>query len=560
MAPGLRTIGIGHAKQEDGTWISVIDLVRGGPRPLPPRDPEPIIYPVHAQREVPLAFPGNEIPDPIPRATEKMAGFPITLTFPRRLSIVDARAWLEDEAGKEIQVWFSSPTRPANEKHARSQQNTICLFPREVLRPGTRYVVHVEARIADNDWSRTWTFTTQPARELTRRIPERALARMNALRQLAGLEPAAFDQELSSACLAHARYLVRHLDRDVDVRLDDERPDLAGFSEEGKAIARRALIRRGGGTGPADAIDWTLASVLNRHLILNPSVKKVGLGTAMQGGVRGWVWVIHVPTTRAKEDRTTLLYPARGQKDVPLHFGREIASMIPGESKEHLAGYGITANFSPLARVKGVSAQLVGADETEVSCWLSTPEMPIKGTGSYKQILLIPKKPLAPATTYTARMQAMVDGVTWSETWSFSTLDFAREQARIAEALVKRMNQIRALAGLGPVTLDEKLSDGCGKHADYIVRNLDHPKLQGLGIHDEDPSLPGATPEGARSGNAAVIALVSDPLDSVDNWLATLYHRLPLLNPRITRIGYGQAMHPTRGWATVLDATSGRSE
>ena len=97
-------------------------------------------------------------------------------------------------------------------------------------------------------------------------------------------------------------------------------------------------------------------------------------------------------------------------------------------------------------------------------------------------------------------------------------------------------------------------------HADYVARNHDHPSAQGLGIHDEDPKLPGATPEGAKAGAAATIASrLLDPAASLDNWMATLYHRLPLLDPQLKRVGYGQTPHPQHGWITVLDVGSGKS-
>jgi uncharacterized protein YkwD len=124
--------------------------------------------------------------------------------------------------------------------------------------------------------------------------------------------------------------------------------------------------------------------------------------------------------------------------------------------------------------------------------------------------------------------------------------------------LCDRLNRGRTLVGLEPVMLDAKLSHGCQQHARYIVSNLDHPNVQGLGIHEEDPSLPGASSEGTQAGHSSVIAVISDPADSVDNWMATLYHRIPLLDPALRRIGYGQELHPFRGWVTVLDATSGK--
>jgi uncharacterized protein YkwD len=193
-----------------------------------------------------------------------------------------------------------------------------------------------------------------------------------------------------------------------------------------------------------------------------------------------------------------------------------------------------------------------------VDCWLSTPQKQLPNTGTYRQILLIPKKPLRPATTYTVSMSADVDGSAWQQTWQFTTADPARYQEEVAGALLRRVNELRALAGAEEVSLDEGLSKGCQLHADYVVRNLDDPRVQGLGVHDEDRNLPGYTKEGAKAGLAAVIAIISDPLDSVEGWMATLYHRIPLLDPQLKRVGYGQALHPFRGWVTVLDSSSGK--
>ncbi len=52
----------------------------------------------------------------------------------------------------------------------------------------------------------------------------------------------------------------------------------------------------------------------------------------------------------------------------------------------------------------------------------------------------------------------------------------------------------------GAVLLDPELSKGCGLHARYLVLNIDHPETQGLGGHDENPKLPGYTPEGQKAG------------------------------------------------------------
>src|SRR5262249_10269636 len=161
---------------------------------VPPIGTEPVLYPVPAQTGVPLAFPGREVPDPLPNAPDKMGGYPITVTFPLSVRVPDARAWLEDETGKEVPVWFSSPTSPDNDDFVRHQANTICLFAKELLQPGMRYVVRVEAKAGTAEWSRTWTFSTHPAEEWQRRMRDYIVPRLNHFRKASGLAPMAIEE------------------------------------------------------------------------------------------------------------------------------------------------------------------------------------------------------------------------------------------------------------------------------------------------------------------------------------------------------------------------------
>lgn len=555
LDPALKSVGIGFAGEEKREAITVLDLQRGGPGAGDPSGA--VLYPAPRQTDVPLAFPGNEIPDPLPDTKDKLTGFPVTATFPARLSVTDASARLEDEEGREVPVWFSSPERPANADHARLQQNTLCLFAKSRLSPGTRYVVHLRAKVGGKDWSRAWSFTTIGPAKADLLMYRRAIDRFNEVRNLAKLKPVRIDADKSKACRAHAAYLARHLDRSPGVRIDEEDPDLAGYTPEGQEVGKRAALRIGGGNGPADAVDWMMASVLNRHLVLNPSLETVGFGAAQQSP-RGWLWVVSLsPQWQRIKGNVATMYPPDGMKDVPLYYGREVREVVPGAAKGHVAGFAVTANFFPAAKVTRARAALFDPDGNEVDCWLSTPEKPLANTGTYKQILLIPKKALAAATKYSAAMSAEADGEPWSAEWSFRTMDPKAKEAAAAKTLCEAVNRARVSAGLEPVVLEEKQSVGCRLHAKYVVRNLDHPKVAGLGIHEEDMSLPDATAEGARAGKSSVIAIISDPLDSVDGWLATIYHRIPLMARDLKRIGYGQELHPTRGWVTVMDA-SGR--
>ncbi len=427
----LKSVGMGFARVE-GKWICVFDFLRGTPerRVAGSGLTRGYLYPVHRQANVPLAFPGNEVPDPLPLAKNRLAGYPITVTFSPRARIPSSQAWLEDESGREIPVWFSSPTQPANEKYARTQGNTLCLFARDALRPGTRYVVHVQASIGKEEWARAWSFTTIAPAEVARLRYERAVARFNEFRRIAGRQPVVLDVEKSKGCLAHAAYLARHLDHVADLDLFDEKTDLPGYSKPGQDAARGALIRLGGGSGPTDAIDWMLTSVLNRHIVLNAPVKSIALGAAQRPG--GFIWVIQLARQFFKDDETRgTIYPAADQKDVPLFFGRELSSLLPGQPKNAVGGFGISANFFPRDSLTNVTAALTDGDGNELPCWLSTAEMPLPGARGFNQILLVPKKPLAPATTYTAAFRAEVAGEPWSRTWSFTTKDSKRFEDKV---------------------------------------------------------------------------------------------------------------------------------
>jgi uncharacterized protein YkwD len=550
---GLLAVGVGFDR-DGGKWVTVVDA----PAAAPVGEKGAVLYPAHRQARVPLAFPGNETPDPLPTLASKVVGYPLTATFPPGVAVPAAEGVLEDEDGQDVPVWFSTPTRPANERFPSSQQNTVCLFARAVLRPGTRYVVWLQGRANGADWARVWTFTTVGPAEVRSRPSERAAARLNRFRAQAGLRPVPLDPALTRACLAHAAYLARHWEHTPGIDVNQERADLPGSTDEGRALAPRTAVRVGGGLGPREAVDWMLSSVPNRALVLNPSLAGVGFGAALHSP-RGWIMVASLPVGRgAGEGPRAVLHPGPGQADVPLFFGRDVAELGRGVPRGAVGGYAVTAAFSPADGVAKVKASLSGPGGQGVGCWLSSPANPLGGMGGANQVVLVPRRPLAAATTFTVSMSAEVAGRPWAQTWRFTTEDPERRQAETARAVVEGVNRARALAGLGAVRLDADLSRGCAAHAGYVVRNLDHPKVQGLGVHQEDAGLPGATPAGAKAGRASVIAVLADPLDSADSWLATLYHRIPLLDPGLKRVGYGQAQHPTRGWVTVLDTGNGK--
>lgn len=555
LARGREFVGIGTARDAKGRVVTVLDGLFASQLAVG-SDPA-VLYPVPAQTRVPLSFPGNEVPDPLPDVKDKLAGYPITVQFQRRARVTAVEALLEDVEGKTVSAHISTPENPANKEFAANQQNTVCLFAKKPLVPGTRYLVRVRARVDGREWSRLWAFATQPETDGIPRMKEAALRQLNAYRKEAGLVSVSEDDAMSFACQAHASYLAQHLDRVPGLSLYEEKESLDGYTKEGAAIGAKCTIRLGGGSGPADAVDWLMTSVLNRNLVLNPTVQRIGLGTAIHAP-RGWIWVLHLPGLRKRGDGPPVVYPGPGQKNVPLFFARDIRELVPDAPRDGRAGFPISVNFFPLAKVTDVQAKLFHSDGNEVPIWVSTPQKRLPGTGNYSQIVLIPKNVLAPASEYRAVVEAQVDGISLSREWIFFTQNPKADELRVGDTLLTQLNAHRRRSGLEPVERDESLSSACRFHVEYIVRNIDNPKTQGLNIHDEDNSLPGYTEAGKQAGKASVIAVISDPIDSIDMWMGTLYHRLPLLDPSLKRIGYAQKQHPIRGWITVLDCNSGR--
>ncbi|HXN13349.1 MAG TPA: FHA domain-containing protein, partial [Candidatus Acidoferrales bacterium] len=117
-----------------------------------------------------------------------------------------------------------------------------------------------------------------------------------------------------------------------------------------------------------------------------------------------------------------------------------------------------------------------------------------------------------------------------------------------------RVNYYRAMVKLPVIVEDPELSTGDRAHTMYIVRNY-HEAIthSGLGaeMHTEDPGKPNFTPEGldaAKSSDMDVWSMrgVSNdpggwgsPTWSIDGWMSLPFHRMPILNPRLTSAGFG---------------------
>ena len=108
------------------------------------------------------------------------------------------------------------------------------------------------------------------------------------------------------------------------------------------------------------------------------------------------------------------------------------------------------------------------------------------------------------------------------------------------KATLDHLVAIREQAGIAKpdVDFDRPASDACRKHAIYLARHADQLE-RWPDAHEEYPDREGFDPEGAWAGGHSVIAPGSrDGKDAIDSWMATFYHRLPLLDPALLRVGY----------------------
>ena len=232
---------------------------------------------------------------------------------------------------------------------------------------------------------------------------------------------------------------------------------------------------------------------------------------------------------------------------------------VPNPDEKAPPGYAVTALFPPGAAVEDVEGGLTDDAGKEVEAYFSSRAHPALPRFPQHAIALVPKAPLHGDACYTVSLSAKVGGEAWRKVWSFRTGgDSGPSDDALAAAALAALNVYRHTVGLPPAALDAELSKGCRSHAVYLVKNIDRPAVQGLGMHEEDASLPGATPEGRRAGKRSVITVEPEADAAVDGWMNTLYHRVPLLNPDLKKIGYGCARLPDQTWVCVLDPGIGK--
>ena len=103
-------------------------------------------------------------------------------------------------------------------------------------------------------------------------VAEQLVEGINRQRKNAGLRQVTADKDLSRACLAHARYLARHLESakkdEVNVHAEDSKQP--GYTIEGERAAGNALIAF---VEPTIALEHWMGRLLSRVALLDPELQ-----------------------------------------------------------------------------------------------------------------------------------------------------------------------------------------------------------------------------------------------------------------------------------------------
>ncbi len=129
------------------------------------------------------------------------------------------------------------------------------------------------------------------------------------------------------------------------------------------------------------------------------------------------------------------------------------------------------------------------------------------------------------------------------------------------------VNEYRTMAGVPPVRENPSLSAGDFAHARYLVKNGRSPEdtaTEGADAHNEQPGNPWFSVEGRRAAHSADVDQWwgtsrrdrPPPRWAIEQWIASTWHRMAILNPRLSEVGYGEFCE-NGNCAAVLDVLSG---
>jgi hypothetical protein len=123
-------------------------------------------------------------------------------------------------------------------------------------------------------------------------------------------------------------------------------------------------------------------------------------------------------------------------------------------------------------------------------------------------------------------------------------------------AWLSYLNNLRSLGNLPALSETAEWSSGCALHSRYMVKN-------DVIEHDESPSNPWYTPEGQAAAQNSDLFISSNvneaDASAIDSWIAGSFHGVGILDPKLTRTGFGSYREAIGAWrmGACLDVLRG---
>lgn len=245
------------------------------------------------------------------------------------------------------------------------------------------------------------------------------LLEINYLRGLAGVPPAKVYPALAASAAGQVNYYdINRGDPSLaGMGLHQQRPGAPGFT--GTSIGARAkaagyssgAVTENAGFGGLHAtLDWAINTVNHRLPLIHPNAIDVGFAASDSSSFT----IVDVGLARTKiTSQLPSVFPGDGWDGVPTSWdGSETPDPAPGVRRP--LGYPITVAFSVQQKVEWGLLQLTGPDGQPLE--ISTPRTDWMGA-----VAIIPLRPLQNGETYTAHVEAKVDGKPVVKEWSFAT-------------------------------------------------------------------------------------------------------------------------------------------
>jgi hypothetical protein len=264
-----------------------------------------------------------------------------------------------------------------------------------------------------------WEFTRVPAPPPPPKpdlIQQEMVAKVNQLRRAALLPDTKIEPALCLAATRHSRYLLTNRLPPQHEQIPGkpeffgkdptERNEKAGYFEPCYEIIAN-------GNDGAEAIQRLLDAPYHRSALLQPSRFDLGAGKA---GDRVTL------LCAVSGEQEVVAYPADGQLEVPVLWDElEIPDplrLYPSVSR--MIGYPITLHvYGEEGSLTLLDARLFGPSGAPVACYINSPE---NDTELQDMILMMPKQPFQPLSTYRVRIAVKTSsGREVVRAWQFTT-------------------------------------------------------------------------------------------------------------------------------------------